>query len=1490
MMDDDDDLVFVCIECGHGCTSYEDLNDHMEEHLDQKPFSQLSKQPEPEKYVFRDAVDGIKEEEASSYMLESKKYPAYIVRGHDQPVGNNNPLSKTKDIAKSGSKKIAKKRKKKTGIKWPKPSISIYSKPNKKPPNYVPKPRMRNKRGKFTRRPPNQHLNFFKKKKSPETEEAGKDNTSEKDANNAKDEGNDAAEEAPPIAYRTRRTKEKLLKSMFLEATSHKTRSVSKMRQNATSQRRSNRGELESESDDEPLAVIAKKAKEATLNRKKKTLEAVNSKRKVKKKKKNFQNTPITDAYTLKQSLKSLHEKLFPQSGTSSKLSTDCDPPLLSLECTETLETMLIESSTSHDHRYSVNFKSFDTNKTTRPPSPLTTWTSSFAPRPAEKDNDSKSGRKLGAPPLIIRRSSGQPRPTANLPTSRSDTTNKQGQNESTLIALTKSSKENISGLNHSDTGTKVENNSEGPSDFKFTFMDQEIRIDFTDDQKVVVTMGDNDQDKGCTSKALPAAVLERNKGDVSTVSPGTLSTNENLPSKSVRNGKLAQESEQNKMFQHSSASTSSGLPAQNKETSPSSLTTNSTDSPKITILKIPKSSILPVSSLSPVVLSAPGQTTNTPKWNLLKIPTAPSLTSTHSGLTPSSIRATNSKNVTLLNIPDTLLSTVLRQKLASAPTLPASGPSMLKVTPIKVGTTASVPSATLPGIRYAPSAIKQPPAVSGVTQFIQVKSPTGIVFSMPHTAVTLSRAIPTTFPASSQSIKLLSSPVMTSMKKPDNPSLSPSSVLLVPKVPVTLTSVQKANACPKISVSAPFIANSQKVAITSPSVTLPQVPISTEQNKVNTAVSSTLPASVPQLTLNKQLLQLLESSSPLSTVSTLSNILDPSSLSKQLNSVLQSVDTRGATTCTVNDKVRPNVSILPAAKSSTDQVAHVPRLSAQPSCVSSKSVLPSGNTQSSSSIVKMAVPCSLSNFLQPSIGTVVENPPPRAGEVATSSFPELPKSNVGLSLSADDQKPAMKANSSSIAEANVNGGSLSKSVVYKNFQSRALNNAKIATSLHTVSQGVPSVTSTLVPQVENKFVKSELQNSRNVPKAASGAAVFSCASSISPEHVDPESQLQATALSGISRSGSGAIKIATVPFIGPDNVLQSPASTGLLDVPPQGNSASKTESTSKTITTSADSNILRNMVKLQVSFPVAPLNRPSKKTKLDSSFVLGFECDHCGVAYPSYEEMIVHRAAHSTAFLSRPICPRFVVCRWCGKWMQSTTDLEKHLLTECNADKSGDSALKVQSDKTVTPIKFVPSPPKSPKAHTPNILRKSESIQNGSSKPRVGPIKTVTTLSGLRKANNERRSSFPPSFILPKGAITDRHDIEERLKTTDDGDTDLVTVGKSAISADVPQKKKKKRSRSSDIDYRIPRKKNKTFNCEPCDEIFSSYAELEEHNSNVHGATRYNFRTRKGFSSSVFMDDSEGESDFESFLPTFEEKDVDYEFPGEEIIDYNEL
>ncbi len=33
----DDGLVFVCIQCGNGCTSYEDLTEHMEDHEDQKP-------------------------------------------------------------------------------------------------------------------------------------------------------------------------------------------------------------------------------------------------------------------------------------------------------------------------------------------------------------------------------------------------------------------------------------------------------------------------------------------------------------------------------------------------------------------------------------------------------------------------------------------------------------------------------------------------------------------------------------------------------------------------------------------------------------------------------------------------------------------------------------------------------------------------------------------------------------------------------------------------------------------------------------------------------------------------------------------------------------------------------------------------------------------------------------------------------------------------------------------------------------------------------------------------------------------------------------------------------------------------------------------------------------------------------------------------------------------------------------------------------------
>ena len=32
-----DELVFVCLQCGHGCASYEDLTSHMEDHEDQKP-------------------------------------------------------------------------------------------------------------------------------------------------------------------------------------------------------------------------------------------------------------------------------------------------------------------------------------------------------------------------------------------------------------------------------------------------------------------------------------------------------------------------------------------------------------------------------------------------------------------------------------------------------------------------------------------------------------------------------------------------------------------------------------------------------------------------------------------------------------------------------------------------------------------------------------------------------------------------------------------------------------------------------------------------------------------------------------------------------------------------------------------------------------------------------------------------------------------------------------------------------------------------------------------------------------------------------------------------------------------------------------------------------------------------------------------------------------------------------------------------------------
>ncbi len=33
----DDSLIFVCIQCGHGCSTYEDLTEHMEDHEDQKP-------------------------------------------------------------------------------------------------------------------------------------------------------------------------------------------------------------------------------------------------------------------------------------------------------------------------------------------------------------------------------------------------------------------------------------------------------------------------------------------------------------------------------------------------------------------------------------------------------------------------------------------------------------------------------------------------------------------------------------------------------------------------------------------------------------------------------------------------------------------------------------------------------------------------------------------------------------------------------------------------------------------------------------------------------------------------------------------------------------------------------------------------------------------------------------------------------------------------------------------------------------------------------------------------------------------------------------------------------------------------------------------------------------------------------------------------------------------------------------------------------------
>lgn len=32
-----DELVFVCLQCGHGCASYEDLTSHMEDHEDRKP-------------------------------------------------------------------------------------------------------------------------------------------------------------------------------------------------------------------------------------------------------------------------------------------------------------------------------------------------------------------------------------------------------------------------------------------------------------------------------------------------------------------------------------------------------------------------------------------------------------------------------------------------------------------------------------------------------------------------------------------------------------------------------------------------------------------------------------------------------------------------------------------------------------------------------------------------------------------------------------------------------------------------------------------------------------------------------------------------------------------------------------------------------------------------------------------------------------------------------------------------------------------------------------------------------------------------------------------------------------------------------------------------------------------------------------------------------------------------------------------------------------
>jgi len=89
-----DELVFVCLQCGHGCASYEDLTSHMEDHEDQKPdIRQLRKTTlqNKGKYGKKFARNGKKartdddlKAEVGVQRTRMYSYPSYI------SIGNNN--------------------------------------------------------------------------------------------------------------------------------------------------------------------------------------------------------------------------------------------------------------------------------------------------------------------------------------------------------------------------------------------------------------------------------------------------------------------------------------------------------------------------------------------------------------------------------------------------------------------------------------------------------------------------------------------------------------------------------------------------------------------------------------------------------------------------------------------------------------------------------------------------------------------------------------------------------------------------------------------------------------------------------------------------------------------------------------------------------------------------------------------------------------------------------------------------------------------------------------------------------------------------------------------------------------------------------------------------------------------------------------------------------------------------------------------------------